>query len=131
MSFKLTQSGQEIQQDLNIIENTMLHNAASAGQVLTANGTGTASFQNIKTGLVFTDVVADSWVPDSTYIGYAFKCAIPCQGIADTAVVEVIFDVAEATSGRYAPFCVSGTNTVTIYSTSNISITIPVIKEIL
>lgn len=82
------------------------------------------------THLIFTNVTASNWVSDNTYSDYAYKCELTCQGITANSVVEVIFDVDEATSGDYAPVCLSGANTVTIYSKVNDSITIPVIKEI-
>ena len=52
-------------------------------------------------------------------------------GITENSIVEVIFGIAEATSGDYAPVCLSGANTVTIYSKVNVNIVIPVIKEVI
>ena len=45
-NFKLTQTKEQIQADLNLLDN----NSATQGQVLTANGTGGASWQNAKGG---------------------------------------------------------------------------------
>ena len=45
-NFKLTQTKEQIQADLNLIDS----NSATSGQVLTANGTGGASWQNAKPG---------------------------------------------------------------------------------
>ena len=45
-NFKLTQTKEQIQADLNLLDN----NSATAGQVLTANGTGGASWQNASGG---------------------------------------------------------------------------------
>lgn len=42
-NFKLTQTGEQIQADLNLLDK----NSATSGQVLTANGTGGASWQNV------------------------------------------------------------------------------------
>ena len=80
--------------------------------------------------LTFTNVSASTWVSDSTYTGYSYKCVLNCNGITSSSIVEVIFDVDEATSGNYAPVCTTGTDSVTIYGKVNDSITIPVIKEI-
>ena len=51
-NFKLNQTGEQIQADLNLLDN----NSATQGQVLTANGTGGASWQNASGG---TEVVAN------------------------------------------------------------------------
>lgn len=80
--------------------------------------------------LSFTNVTADNWVASATYADYAYECAITCSGVTSSSVVEVIFGMDEAVSGNYAPVCISGTNSVTIYSKVNTTITIPVIKEI-
>ena len=45
-NFKLNQTGEQIQADLNLIDS----NSATQGQVLTANGTGGASWQNASGG---------------------------------------------------------------------------------
>lgn len=45
-NFKLTQTGEQIQADLNLLDS----NSATSGQVLTANGTGGASWQNVSSG---------------------------------------------------------------------------------
>ncbi len=52
-NFKLNQTGEQIQADLNLIDS----NTATQGQVLTANGTGGASWQNASGG--GTEVVAN------------------------------------------------------------------------
>ncbi len=51
-NFKLTQTGEQIQADLDLLDK----NSATQGQVLTANGTGGASWQNAQGG---TEVVAN------------------------------------------------------------------------
>ena len=45
-NFKLTQTGEQIQADLNLLDS----NSATSGQVLTANGTGGSSWQNASGG---------------------------------------------------------------------------------
>lgn len=52
-NFKLTQTGEQIQADLNLLDS----NSATSGQVLTANGTGGASWQNASGG---TEVVQNT-----------------------------------------------------------------------
>ena len=77
--------------------------------------------------MTFTNVSASSWVSDSTYEDFDYCCNISCNGVTSNDYAEVIFDVAEATSGNYAPICESGTNSVKIWSSSNDAIVIPVI----
>ena len=79
---------------------------------------------------IFTNVSASSWVSDSTYANYPYRCDINCVGITADSIVEVIFAMDEATSGNYAPICASSLNTVTIYSKVNTAIVIPTIKEV-
>ena len=45
-NFKLTQTKEQVQADLDLLDK----NSATAGQVLTANGTGGASWQNAASG---------------------------------------------------------------------------------
>ena len=80
--------------------------------------------------LLFTNVTASNWVSDNTYSDYGYKCDITCNGITSSSIVHIMFDITEATSGDYAPVCVTSSNTVTIYGKVNTSITIPTIKEI-
>lgn len=77
--------------------------------------------------LKFTNVLADTWVADSTYADYGYKCELSCNGVKATDFAQVIFDVAEANSGNYATVCLTGTDTITIYSKVNTAITIPTI----
>lgn len=84
----------------------------------------------IEDGLLFTNVTANNWVASAAYADYAYECVLTCSGVTSSSVVEVIFGMDEAVSGNYAPVCIVGTNSVTIYSKVNTTITIPVIKEI-
>ena len=77
--------------------------------------------------LSFTNVTASSWVSDSTYTDYGYKCELSLTGVTATMYATVTYGVTEATSGNYAPVCDTGTGTVTIYSKVNDSITIPTI----
>ncbi len=45
-NFKLAQTGEQIQADLNLLDK----NSATSGQVLTANGNGGSSWQNVSSG---------------------------------------------------------------------------------
>ena len=77
--------------------------------------------------LSFTSVSASSWTADSTYADFGYVCSISCSGVTSDMYAEVVFDVAQATSGNYAPVCETGSGIVKIWSSTNASITIPVI----
>lgn len=98
----------------------------TAGANITISNAGVVSVTSLK----FTNVTASTWVSDNTYTDYGYKCVLACQGVTSDMYMEVVFNVVEATSGDYAPVCLSGTDTVTIYSKVNDSITIPLIKEV-
>lgn len=76
-----------------------------------------------------TDVTANAWATDDTYIGYgySYKCTIPISGFTSDMVAEVIFGCTEAVSGNYAPVCETYDGGVYIYSKVNTAITIPTI----
>lgn len=77
--------------------------------------------------MCFSNVSASSWVIDTTYEDYPYKCDISCSGVNSSHYAEVVFDTAEALSGNYAPVCSTGSSIVTIYSKVNDTITIPTI----
>lgn len=60
-NFKLTQTKEQIQADLNLLDN----NTATAGQVLTANGTGGASWQNAASGKSLVYIVPNETLTDN------------------------------------------------------------------
>lgn len=80
-NFKLTQTGEQIQADLNLLDK----NSATSGQVLTANGTGGASWQDTSevevvqaTGTSTTAVMSQKAVTDAiaTAITTALNTAV-------------------------------------------------------
>ena len=75
--------------------------------------------------LSFTNKSASSWVSDSTYTDYGYKCELSCSGVTSSMYAMVNFAPTEADSGNYATVCQTGSGTVTIYSKVNDSITIP------
>lgn len=77
--------------------------------------------------LKYSNVVASTWVADNTYTDYGYKCDITCTGVTSSSIAQVIFALTEADSGNYATVCQTSTNTVTIYSKVNTTITIPTI----
>lgn len=60
-NFKLTQTKEQIQADLNLLDN----NSATQGQVLTANGTGGASWQNAASGKSLVYIVPNETMTDN------------------------------------------------------------------
>lgn len=80
--------------------------------------------------LLFTNVVASSWSADTTYADFGYKCELTTDNVSSSDFAEVTFNVANSTSGNYAPVCLTGTNKITIYSKVNTTITIPSIVVI-
>lgn len=100
-----------------------------SGKYLTTDGTS-ASWATVQAGpkfLTFTNITASTWVSDNTYADYSYKCVLTCNGVTSSDYAQVIFNPSEADSGNYAALCLTDTNTVTIYSKVNNSITIPTI----
>lgn len=108
-------------------QDTIPTTGASQGDVLTFNGT---SFEwNSPSGgaTIFTNKSASSWVADSTYEDFPYRCAVACTGVTASDVAEVVFNVDDAVSGNYAPVCQTYAGGVYIYSSASDSITIPMI----
>lgn len=77
--------------------------------------------------LKFTNKSASTWVGDSTYSSFPYRCDISCSGVTADMYAEVVFNIDESTSGNYAPVCETKANIVSIWSSENESITIPTI----
>lgn len=78
-------------------------------------------------GLKFTNLTATTWVDDTTYEDYPYRCDVACSGVTADNYAEVLFNIEQATSGDYAPICETKTNVVSIWSKKNDSIVIPTI----
>lgn len=95
-NFKLNQTGEQIQADLNLLDS----NSATQGQVLTANGTGGAIWQNASGGggnsyfEAFTGYQAGIYLSGAGYNFSAFKL--------HNAITDSLVDVTnQAMSGNY------------------------------
>lgn len=100
----------------------------ASGNVITTTYATKAELNNVSvTTPKFKNVQASTWVSDSTYSEFPYKCVLTCSGVTANDYAEVVFDVEQASSGTYAPVCETGTNTVTIWSSSDMAITIPAI----
>lgn len=66
----------------------------------------------------FTNVIVSrtDWRNSSVYAGYPYEGRIYCTGVDPSYIPEVNFDIAEATSGAFAPVAATGVNMVIIYS---------------
>lgn len=77
--------------------------------------------------LKFENMSASSWVSDTTYVDYPYRCDVTCEGVKATDYPEVVFGLTQAVSGDYAPLAETKQNVVSIWSKSNETITIPTI----
>ena len=81
--------------------------------------------------LVFENktVATTAWLEDTTYEEFGYKADILCEGVTDEFFSDVVFGVAEAVSGNYAPISVTGAGIVTIFAVEfpSANITIPTI----
>lgn len=77
--------------------------------------------------LYFTNVAASSWVSDSTYPDYPYRCDLACSGVTSSDFAVVVFSLDQANGGNYAPICETKSNIVSIWSSTNSNITIPTI----
>ena len=82
---------------------------------------------NIETSIKLSNTVVSTWESDTTYADYPYKATIAATDVKSTMVAEVVYDMADATSGNYAPVCNTFDGGVYIYSKVNTAITIPTI----
>lgn len=76
--------------------------------------------------LIFTNVIANNWEADSTYTNFNYKCEISnLAGITSSMTALVIFNPDDNINNDYANICLTGTDSITIYSKLNSNITIP------
>ena len=83
--------------------------------------------QNIETSIKLEGMTVDVWESDTTYADYPYKAIIDWTAVDSSMVAEVVYDVADAESGNYAPVCNTFDGGVYIYSKVNTAITIPTI----
>lgn len=77
--------------------------------------------------LKFQNMTASNWVSDSTYADFPYRCDIACSGVTSSMYAEVVFNLEQATSGKFAPLCETKSGVVSIWSSENASITVPTI----
>lgn len=75
------------------------------------------------------NVATSAFVADQTYTDYGYRASVALTGVIATMIPEVIFGLAEATSGSFAPIAETYNGGVYIYADSvpSAAITIPTI----
>lgn len=109
-NFKLTQTKEQIQADLDLLDK----NTATAGQVLTANGTGGASWQNASGGgsgggtQLYLHSIAYSGMPSmgETYLSLYFISNISTSlSISDLGTLKTVtFSLAKGADGYWSTY---------------------------
>lgn len=97
---------------------------------LSGNNTGDQDLSGLQLKNIVvenTSVLTGDWSADTTYSGYGYKAVITISGVTSSMLAEVSFGHTESISGNYSPVCLTGTNSVTIYSKVSTAITIPTI----
>lgn len=102
----------------------------SGTNIKTINGQsvlGSGDIEVATEALKFENVSASTWVNDSTYSEFSYRCDMACSGVTANMYAEVAFAMEQATSGNYAPVCETKEGIVSIWSKKDESIVIPVI----
>lgn len=73
-------------------------------------------------------VATSAWVSDATYTDYPYRASIPITGCTVNHIPEVVFSLADALSGKFAPVAQTYAGGVYIYASESADITIPTIK---
>ena len=73
-------------------------------------------------------VATSAWVSDTTYTDYPYRASIPITGCTVNHIPEVVFSLADALSGKFAPVAQTYAGGVYIYASESADITIPTIK---
>lgn len=100
---------------------------ASGNVITTTYATKTETANKQDKSIKFTNLSANNWVSDSTYADFPYRCDVTCQGVTGEMYADVVFNLAQSLSGSYAPVCETRTDAVSVWSSENISITIPTI----
>ena len=74
-------------------------------------------------------VPVSNFVADTTYEDYPFRASVPLVGVIESMIPEVIFSLADATSGLFAPIAETYNGGVYLYATDapEADVTVPVI----
>ena len=94
---------------------------ADASTTYTKTEVDTALSGKANAPLTFSNlsVATTDWVADNTYSDLPYKAIIACQGVTASDVADVYLAPASADLHAVADFCDEGTNSVTIYASTN------------
>lgn len=114
---------------LSAINSILPNRAGHDGQFLSTNNS-ILSWEDVSSSLFFSNKTASSWVSDSTYSGYSYKCEISCIGVTSNMYPIVNFSYTDSISGNYCHISETDTDKVIIWSKVQTTITIPTIVVI-
>lgn len=122
---RLTNSGEQLGWQ---VYNTISGSSTNSDLTLkTIDNTSIFGSGNIETSIKLSNTAVSTWASDTTYADYPYKATIAATGVTANMVAEVVYDMAEAESGNYAPICETYDGGIYIYSKVNTTITIPTI----
>lgn len=86
-------------------------------------------YEQKKLQLNNVSVAASAFISDSTYEDFPFRAALAISGVTNSMIPEVIFNLADATSGMFSPVVESYNGGVYIYAAEQpaSTVTIPTI----
>lgn len=107
--------------------NTAIVNEVNAENVVGLSGLLENKY-NKPLRFVNISVTAASWVADTTYTDYAFKCDIALTGVTASMIPDVVLPLEIAVGGEVAPIAETGAGYVRLYaSAAQADMTIPTI----
>lgn len=116
------------QTDIDALQKLTAGYAEMAQTVATLN----TSVGQLKGGTVVKKNVAvasGAWEADGTYtaVGYGYRAVVPVAGATAEHAPIVCFSLTDALSGNFAPVCLAGSGTVTIWAKAapKLAVTIP------
>ena len=63
-------------------------------------------------------VATTAWATNSTYADYGYRASVAITGVTSTMIAEVIFSLADATGGNFAPICESYNGGIYLYASA-------------
>ena len=77
----------------------------------------------------YQSIPVSDFAEDETYEDYPFRASVPLEGVIETMIPEVIFSLADSTSGLFAPVAESYNGGVHLYASDlpEADVTVPVI----
>lgn len=97
----------------------------SVSQSVSQNILDINSLNNVKQNKnLYLTNIGVTFSSDTTYANYGYKGIITATGSTPNDFATVVFSHTESISGNYSPVCLTGTNSVTIYSKVNTGVTV-------